>query len=111
MAGVDFEMSHADRTRADSLVDRLADSAGRMEARDELERLGDAALPALRAGLRHGDWRVRMWCAVELDHRSDPNGRAVPIFESLLRSETDAKLLLHARRGLALCRDARLSAP
>jgi hypothetical protein len=65
-----------ERGEADRLVDRLAHSHERESARRRLLRLGDKALPALRAGLRHGDWRVRMWCALELDHRSDTAARA-----------------------------------
>lgn len=167
-------MNDESRTEGDRLVDLLADGAQREAARRGLEQLGEAALPALRAGLRHGDWRVRMWCAIELDHRSDPLGllelvpllrdpksrvrmwavhslscerchpganpvdalpllveriehddsirvrrmatvmlawgapdaRAVPLFESLLCAETDAKILLHAKAGLRRCREA-----
>ena len=38
----------------------------------QLARLGRGALPAVREGLRHGDWRVRRACAVFLDHHADP---------------------------------------
>ena len=28
-------------------------------------------LPAIREGLKHGNWQVRRWCAIFLDHHSD----------------------------------------
>ena len=56
---------------ARQLVDRLAESQWHLPLR-ELTRLGRAALPAVREGLRHGDWRVRRGCAVFLDHYADP---------------------------------------
>ena len=54
------------------LVDQLADPKRRENAYAALENLGATALPAVREGLRHGNWQVRRWCAIFLDHRADP---------------------------------------
>jgi HEAT repeat protein len=36
---------------------------------DELRKLGKAAaVPAVLEGLGHGNWQVRRWCAIYLDH-------------------------------------------
>jgi hypothetical protein len=57
---------------ARDLVERLEDGATRWPAWKRLEEIGGAALPAVRAGLRHGHWQVRKWCAAFLDHHADP---------------------------------------
>ena len=56
---------------ARELVGRLAERQWPV-ALKELASLGREALPAVRGGLRHGDWRVRRGCAVFLDHHADP---------------------------------------
>lgn len=59
--------------RAD--VDRLLASIqhrGGAKSLARLVALGQAALPAVRAGLRSDDWRVRRDCLRFLDHQADP---------------------------------------
>ncbi len=56
--------------RAVELVDAFAGSRW-WEALQELSTLGPAALPAVRAGLVHGHWRVRRGCLAYLDHHAD----------------------------------------
>ncbi|HIC54084.1 MAG TPA: hypothetical protein EYO97_09655, partial [Gemmatimonadetes bacterium] len=54
---------------AEELVDALADSETRVPAYFELDRYyGGEALPAIREGLGHGNWLVRKWSAMYLDH-------------------------------------------
>jgi HEAT repeat protein len=57
--------------RAVELVDAMAGSRW-WEALQELAKLGSDALPAVRAGLLHGNWRVRRGCLAFLDHHADP---------------------------------------
>ena len=57
---------------ARALVERLESNETRWPAWKRLEELGGAAAPAVRAGLRHGHWQVRKWCAGFLDHHADP---------------------------------------
>ncbi len=54
-------------SRATELVDAFASSRW-WEALQELSKLGSAALPAVKAGLLHGNWRVRRGCVVYFDH-------------------------------------------
>jgi HEAT repeat protein len=49
------------------LVTAFADAAVRVETLFKLAALGDAALPAVRDGLKHPDWHVRHWCAIFID--------------------------------------------
>ena len=65
------------------LVDRLVDAERRHEIVAELVALGPAALPAVREGLGHGNWQVRRWCAIYLDHHAD--GAALELLVPLLR--------------------------
>lgn len=62
-------------------VDRLLASVrlgGGRKSLATLIGLGEAALPAIRAGLRDGDWRMRRDCLRFLDHQVDPeSGRLV----------------------------------
>jgi HEAT repeat protein len=68
-------------TPPSALVARFADSALRVETLSRLQQLGDAALPAVREGLKHPDWHVRHWCAIYLDRGADPAtlGDLVPL--------------------------------
>lgn len=50
-------------SRAVELVDAFAGSRW-WEALQELQKLGADALPAVKAGLLHGNWRVRRGCVV-----------------------------------------------
>ena len=56
-----------------ALVDRLAgDGPERTAAYQALVEAGPPAREAVRAGLRHGHWQVRRWCALWFDHHADP---------------------------------------
>jgi len=52
-------------------VDQLADPARAKRAYWHLVLSGHQALAAVRAGLRHPDWRVRDYCTKALDHLVD----------------------------------------
>ena len=54
------------------IVQSFASSA-RYEALTRLQALGPAAVPAVRAGLKHPDWHVRHWCAIYFDRVTDPD--------------------------------------
>ena len=83
---------------AAELVDRLATFPDRLKILAELEALGADALPAVRAGLGHGHWQVRRWCAIYLDHHAD-----VPSLHSLvpLLHDPKSKVRLWAVHSLA----------
>jgi HEAT repeat protein len=49
-----------------ALVAQFADASLRVVTLFQLNALGDAALPAVREGLKHPDWHVRHWCAIFL---------------------------------------------
>ena len=53
------------------LVDDFAVSETRFPAYLELNEHGSDALPALKEGLKHGNWQVRRWSAILLDHHAD----------------------------------------
>jgi HEAT repeat protein len=55
------------------LVESFATSPRRFDVYQSLVALGTDALPALRAGLHHADWRVRQWSAICLDRVADPD--------------------------------------
>ena len=57
-------MTDADDPAA--LVAQFADASLRVVTLFQLNALGDAALPAVRDGLKHPDWHVRHWCAIFL---------------------------------------------
>jgi HEAT repeat protein len=54
-----------------ALVAQFSDATLRVATLFQLNDLGDAALPAVRAGLKHPDWHVRHWCAIFLDRGSN----------------------------------------
>lgn len=58
------DMREADRERAHELVEKLADPSFKVRevASDELEKLGAAAVDALRKGLKHSDAEVNERC-------------------------------------------------
>lgn len=56
---------------ASDLVDSFAQSETRFHAYAALIELGAEALPAIREGLKHGNWQVRRWCLICLDHIAD----------------------------------------
>lgn len=53
------------------LVAQFSDAELRVVTLFQLNALGDAALPAVREGLKHPDWHVRHWCAIFLDRGAD----------------------------------------
>jgi HEAT repeat protein len=55
-----------------ALVSSFANAALRVATLSRLQQLGDAALPAVRDGLKHPDWHIRHWCAIYLDRGADP---------------------------------------
>ncbi|MEM7412766.1 MAG: HEAT repeat domain-containing protein [Myxococcota bacterium] len=71
-----------------ALVARLAHDAEREAAFDALNAAGPAARDAVRAGLRHGHWQVRRWCAIWFDHHADPD--SLPALIPLLRDPKSA---------------------
>lgn len=56
---------------AEELVEAFAEGETRFPAYLSLYQRRDAALPAVRAGLKHADWHVRHWCALFLDQHAD----------------------------------------
>lgn len=67
----------ASPAEADRLLASIREGGGR-KALGKLIGLGPAALPAVRAGLRSDDWRIRRDCLRVLDHWADPeSGRLV----------------------------------
>ena len=52
-------------------VEQLANRETLLSAWTELQKAGAEALPEVRAGLSHPEWRVRQWCAMFLDHHWD----------------------------------------
>jgi HEAT repeat protein len=69
------------------LVEQLSDSTRFAETWQALNRAGTAALPAVREGLSHPNWRVRRMCAMFLDHHWDE-----PTLRRLVLALTDPKL-------------------
>ncbi|HJU41406.1 MAG TPA: HEAT repeat domain-containing protein [Vicinamibacterales bacterium] len=63
-------MTSAEQEAA-GLILQFADAERRMETLLRLNAIGDAALPAVRAGLTHPDWHIRHWCAIFLDRGGD----------------------------------------
>jgi len=94
------------------LVDALAVAATRFPAYQALIEHGDTALPAIRAGLRHGNWQVRKWSAMLLDRVADAESLAALV--PLLRDpKADVRLWAvhslacdHCRSGVACPVDA-----
>jgi len=81
-----------------ALVDALARADERFDAYLQLRRLGEAALPALRDGLRHGHWEVRRWSAICLDQVAD--AEALEALVPLLR-DPKSKVRLWAVHSIA----------
>jgi len=86
------------------LVDALAVSQTRFPAYQALVALGARALPAIRAGLGHGNWQVRKWSAIVLDQVADAESLAALV--PLLR-DPKADVRLWAVHSLACdhCKD------
>ena len=63
----------------DALVEALRDAQSLFPAYQALVELGERALPAIRAGLGHGDWQVRKWSAIVLDRVADEESLAALI--------------------------------
>ncbi len=74
----------------EELVGAFVDSEKRFPAYCALQKMGRAALPAVREGLKHGNWQVRRWCAMYLDQNADAESleRLIPLLrdpKSLVR--------------------------
>ena len=80
------------------LVDAFAASETRFPAYQALVELGDQALPAIRGGLKHGNWQVRKWSAIVLDQVADAESLAALV--PLLR-DPKADVRLWAVHSLA----------
>lgn len=94
----------AEPDRADRLVEGFRSKATRFPAYQALVRLGRAALPALRRGLRDEDADVRRWSAMCLDQVADRESLRALV--PLLR-DTAAGVRLWAVHSLACdhCKD------
>ena len=55
----------------EEFVAAFAGSNDRFRLYLDLQQHGTDALPAVREGLRHGNWQVRKWSAIYLDHHAD----------------------------------------
>jgi len=86
------------------LVDSFATPETRFSAYTALVELGDGALPALREGLKHGNWQVRRGSAICLDQVAD--AEALADLVPLLR-DPKSKVRLWAVHSLACdhCKD------
>ena len=86
------------------LVSSFASSKGRFEIYQALVSLGDAALPALRNGLKDENWIIRHWSAICLDRLADAN--ALQDLIPLLHDPVD-KVRLWAVHAIACdhCKD------
>lgn len=86
------------------LVGALATPVERFPAYQALVALGDAALPAVREGLRHDDWQVRKWSAMVLDQVADAESLAALV---PLLGDPKADVRLWAVHSLACdhCKD------
>ena len=85
-------------TDPQALVDALAESSTRFPAYQALVAHGEAALPAVRAGLGHGNWQVRKWSAIVLDQVA--NSESLAALVPLLR-DPKADVRLWAVHSLA----------
>jgi len=95
---------------ATALVEQLEANETRSRAWKGLEALGAAAAPAVRAGLRHGHWQVRKWCAAFLDHHSDPE--TIPELLPLLHDpKSDVRLWAVHSLSCDRCKDEGLCNP
>jgi len=54
----------------EEFVAAFAGSNDRFRLYLDLQQHGTDALPAVREGLRHGNWQVRKWSAIYLDHHA-----------------------------------------
>lgn len=67
----------------EELVENLTEADTRYPAYMALHELGAEALPAIHAGLGHGKWQVRKWCAMYLDQHA--NDDSFELLKPLLR--------------------------
>jgi hypothetical protein len=67
----------------EELVESFTVSETRYPAYAALQGLGDDALAAIHDGLGHGNWQVRKWCAMYLDHHT--NDESFVLLKPLLR--------------------------
>ena len=86
------------------LVDSFVEGSTRFDSYLALQEHGEDALPAVREGLKHGNWHVRQWCAIYLDHYADP--ASLELLVPLLR-DPKSKVRLWAVHSIACdnCKD------
>ena len=70
-------------TTPEELVENFTKSETRFPAYMALQELGADALGAIHSGLGHGNWQVRKWCAMYLDHHASDESFA--LLKPLLR--------------------------
>lgn len=88
----------------EELVENLSESATRFPAYKALHELGTGALPAVHAGLGHGDWQVRKWCAMYLDHAA--SHESFELLRPLLRDpKMDVRLWATHSISCERCKD------
>lgn len=81
----------APQRQPEELVAELANPDLRFAAYSALNELGPHAVPAIHDGLRHGNWQVRRWCAILLDHHG--TAESVELLKPLLRDpKSDVRL-------------------
>ncbi|MFO0984641.1 MAG: HEAT repeat domain-containing protein [Planctomycetota bacterium] len=94
----DWARSSALEPTAAKLVERLKSSASRDAATKTLARIGAVALPALIAGLGHGDRVVREACAVVLQRIGSPARPAASRLAALAADEAESGFVREAAR-------------
>ncbi len=91
------------------MINAVADSETRVPACFELDRyFGSKALPAIQEGLAHGNWLVRKWSGMFLDHYADAK-RPRSKETSMMRS-TSFRVFARVSRTHVRTRGCRLAA-
>ena len=88
----------------EELVENFTKSETRFLAYMALNELGTDALGAIHSGLGHGDWQVRKWCAMLLDHHG--NDESLALLMPLLRDpKMDVRLWATHSISCERCKD------
>ncbi len=82
----------------------LAAATGDRKKRLDALALGNAALPSIRAGLRHPNWKVRRDCLRFLDHHVDPESAQL-IVERLRDEHKDVRKWAAHALGCGHCKE------